>query len=253
LASYDHAYVRSFDERESLPDATLFGHLYRKRISAAIAEASRLPANAMIVDFGCAQGNLARELASAGYRVTGVESNRGFLDYAKTRDIESSVTWVCSDICLFTSGDQYDGAVLTEVIEHTAKPRDFINAAARVLRPGGLLIVSTPNGERLRQHLPSFSKWLASSDSTRNEVIGPAGEHHRFLFTRKELRSIVSERFSDIRFRPISSVLKNRATARLLRWRLTRQSLDAVEAAALATPFRRRLANQWLVTARRRA
>jgi 2-polyprenyl-3-methyl-5-hydroxy-6-metoxy-1,4-benzoquinol methylase len=252
---YDQAYVRSFDMRESPPESriTLFGHLYRQRTSAAAAQVGRLASNSLIVDLGCAQGNLARELASAGYRVTGVESNTDFLGYARAKDISSSVTWVCSDIREFAPGEQYDGALLTEVIEHTGKPREFVDAAARVLRPGGLLILTTPNGERIRQHLPTFSAWLAKPGSSANEVIGPAGEHHQFLFTKGELRDLLSDTFSDVRLRPISSVLRNRGTATLLKWRLTRQFLDALEATLLATPFQRWLANQWLVTARRKA
>jgi 2-polyprenyl-6-hydroxyphenyl methylase/3-demethylubiquinone-9 3-methyltransferase len=201
---------------------------------------------------GCAQGVIARELAQAGFLVTAVESNPDFLDYARTQDEQGQVRWVCSDIRAYAPTEPFDAAILAEVIEHTGRPHQLVEAAAQLLRPGGLLIVSTPNGDRLRQRLPTFSAWIASQNGLVDDAFGPAGEHHRFLFTRKELQAILAERFSEIRFHSISSVVQNTRTAPLLKWRLGRNALDAIEAALLATPLDGRCGNQLLVSGYRR-
>jgi len=94
-------------------------------------------------------------LAHAGFDVTGVELNQAFLDYARSRE-DIAVTWVCADLMEFQSERLFDVAVMGELVEHSGVPERLVTAAMRLIRPGGLLVLTTPNGKRLRQPLPTF-------------------------------------------------------------------------------------------------
>jgi SAM-dependent methyltransferase len=47
----------------------------------------------------------------------------------------------------------FDVAVMFDVIEHLFDPRAVLEATRRALRPGGLLVVSTPNYDALSRHV----------------------------------------------------------------------------------------------------
>jgi SAM-dependent methyltransferase len=50
----------------------------------------------------------------------------------------------------------FDGVVSIEVIEHVPDDRAFVRQIARVLRPGGWLVLSTPNGDYVKNEPPNF-------------------------------------------------------------------------------------------------
>jgi 2-polyprenyl-3-methyl-5-hydroxy-6-metoxy-1,4-benzoquinol methylase len=49
--------------------------------------------------------------------------------------------------------DRFDVVVLSEVVEHLTDPRTLLNEVHRILRPGGLLWATTPNGSGLSWRL----------------------------------------------------------------------------------------------------
>jgi len=57
-----------------------------------------------------------------------------------------------SNVWDFDAGS-FDLIIAVEIIEHLANPRRLINEAARILAPGGRLLLSTPNGSSLVQRL----------------------------------------------------------------------------------------------------
>lgn len=74
----------------------------------------------------------------------------------------------------------FDKIISFETIEHTGKYREMASEFARVLRPGGLLILSTPNRE------------VSSPDGI---IVNP---FHIQEFTCEELREILSRNFSNV-------------------------------------------------------
>ncbi len=255
LDCQDEEYVRAFDLKEWAPgtERTLVGHIYRQRIAAVCSAVVRGAVGPRVVDLGCAQGNIALELAAIGFEVTAVERNPAFLDYARSKDVGGQVTWMCAEIQEMPDLNCYDVAVLAEVIEHTGAPESLLKAVAALMREGGLLVITTPNGERLRSQLPTFSDWARHHPDRALIQFGPAGEHHQFLFTQAELGLLLSPSFEDLHCQPVSSIVWNRHTEFLLRLPGGRALLNRLEGFALALPpVSHRIANQWLVTARKR-
>jgi 2-polyprenyl-3-methyl-5-hydroxy-6-metoxy-1,4-benzoquinol methylase len=253
---HDQEFVRSFDRRDwdAGTEGTLFGHQYRQRVDAIYSAVRHHATGRKVADLGAAQGNISIGLARLGFKVTAVEQNQAFIEYAQTKKDSDLVEWRCADLRSFNSEDEFDAVVLGEVIEHTGTPERLLATVASVLRPSGVLVLTTPNGERIREHLPNFKDWRAAQTSVPEWVqFGPAGEDHQFLYTRDELIVVLSSSFDLVAFEPVGSATWNRLSARLLRIPGADKAGDALEVAAMRLDFvSRRIANHWLVVARRR-
>ena len=123
-----------------LVDADLLNeHLARYRFAARFAE------GAIVLDAGCGTGYGAAELSRAA-KVVGVDASAEAVDHAHANFSRAGVHFlraVCESLP-FADGS-FDLVVAFEVIEHLARWQDFLAEARRVLRPAGLLLVSTPN------------------------------------------------------------------------------------------------------------
>ena len=85
----------------------------------------------------------------------------------------------------------FDVAVWGEMIEHAAYPERILAEIRRVLKPQGWLILSTPNGERFRTGLPTFSQ-VKDRAPLEQHQFKPDGDGHLFLFERSELATILA-------------------------------------------------------------
>ena len=99
-------------------------------------------AGAKLLDLGAGTGALSLRLAKAGFQVTAadwVAQNFGAapqVEFARA-DLEGD----------FLAGHEgsYTALTAVEIIEHLENPRAFLRRAAKLLAPGGKLIVTTPN------------------------------------------------------------------------------------------------------------
>jgi len=96
-----------------------------------------LPRRAL--DLGAGRGELSTSLAARGYAVTAVERYPA--------QFEAQVPLVDADLNEpFPFVDaSFDTTMAIEILEHLENPRRFLRELARVLRPNGVAIVSTPN------------------------------------------------------------------------------------------------------------
>jgi 2-polyprenyl-6-hydroxyphenyl methylase/3-demethylubiquinone-9 3-methyltransferase len=97
------------------------------------------------LDVGCGAGLLAEPLARLGAELTAIDAATELIAVAREH---SSRMGIEID---YRAGDvqelegQFDLITCMEVIEHVADPAAFLKSIARLLAPGGLLILSTPN------------------------------------------------------------------------------------------------------------
>jgi len=99
-------------------------------------------ASGKLLEAGCARGDFLK-VASEHFRVWGVEPNPELAEAA------SRVAPVHQDIIERTPWSDFDVIASFHVIEHVDSPRSFIRAAADRLKPGGLLVLETPNIDSL--------------------------------------------------------------------------------------------------------
>ncbi|MFH1769723.1 MAG: methyltransferase domain-containing protein [Parcubacteria group bacterium] len=99
-----------------------------------------------ILDMGCGSGSLAKVLGEQGHTVYGADISPEALKLAKEH-IEKGF---CFD---FENGAwpddlmamKFDAIIATEVIEHLFDPESFIKKLKQLLKPNGMIIVTTPN------------------------------------------------------------------------------------------------------------
>ena len=99
---------------------------------------------ARILDIGCGTGYGTAELARDAKLAAGVDVSRDAVGYAREHYPECRFLQASADALPFAAGS-FDVLTGFEVIEHLPDWRRMLAAARRVLRPGGLFLVSTPN------------------------------------------------------------------------------------------------------------
>src|SRR5579859_4816014 len=162
---------------------------YMDRIEKVVdLVARRVPLGRTVAEIGCAQGNMSLLLAERGYKVQAIDLNPEFLNYSRMKYEKGDIEWVHSNLEDLEKDVRFDAIILAEIIEHCAWPEKVIQGALERLNPGGFLVVTTPNAEKVGEHLPTFSNF--NSEEKRKELekaqFGPAGEDHLFLFTMGE-------------------------------------------------------------------
>jgi 2-polyprenyl-3-methyl-5-hydroxy-6-metoxy-1,4-benzoquinol methylase len=153
------------------------------------------------LDLGSGDGRFSAELAGAGLQVVAADVAEEPLRRARARvpGLETSLIDEQGEWPLADAG--FDVVWAGEVIEHVADTGRWLSEVRRVLRPGGLLVLSTPAHGRLELLR------LALSPRAFAEHMHPLGEHLRF-FSRVSLSGLLREfRFEDVRVRSASGVL----------------------------------------------
>ena len=98
-----------------------------------------------VVDIGCGDGYLALEAARWARSVVGVDRSQKVLDRARAlaeRRGVKNVQWKKGDLARLPLRDgSVDVALLSQTLHHVRRPEDALAEAARVLRPGGRVLV----------------------------------------------------------------------------------------------------------------
>ncbi len=122
-------------------------HAYKLRILRQLFE-RYIPAGGRALDVGCGRSLFAEMGVPFPFRVVA-----GDLDVAsvgdRAREVPDQRWGVFDASALPFRSDTFDGLFAGEVIEHVPDARQTLSEWARVLRPGGIAIVTTPNRDRV--------------------------------------------------------------------------------------------------------
>jgi 2-polyprenyl-3-methyl-5-hydroxy-6-metoxy-1,4-benzoquinol methylase len=136
------------------------------------------------LDIGCATGMLIESLKQEGWEVRGVDVCRESAEYGiqhRGTDIFSGTL----EEARFPD-NSFSAIHFSHLIEHVPDPRGFLAEVRRVLKPGGLAIITTPNVDGFQARLFKHTWRSAIAD-------------HLILFSRTTLRRLVEESGFDIR------------------------------------------------------
>ncbi len=113
---------------------------------ARYAFAARLADGRRVLDSGCGTGYGVNELARSAAWVAGADIAPEATKYARSHASNGNTAFLqASAAALPFPAAVFDLVTAFEVIEHLASWRDLLSEARRVLAPGGLFLVSTPN------------------------------------------------------------------------------------------------------------
>jgi 2-polyprenyl-6-hydroxyphenyl methylase/3-demethylubiquinone-9 3-methyltransferase len=176
----------------------------------------RVLAGHKVLDIGCGGGLICEPLARLGADVTGVDPARENIMIA-TRHAERSglsIDYRASTVeDLVEKGDSFDVVLAMEVVEHVADVAAFLRACERVLRPGGLLLMST-----LNRTLRSFALAIVGAEYVLQWL--PRGTHNWEKFITPEELAAHARR-AGLKMRPAKGLLFDPLR---WEWRLSRDT-----------------------------
>lgn len=151
-----------------------------------------LPANAKVLDAGCGEGRHCHALAwhHPSCWVVGFDLNPDDLHTAKTRGNEffqalnqnPTLHYSCANgLQLPFKNASFDAVICSEVLEHIVEYSAFLDELNRIIKPGGLLLISVPRA------WPERICWALSR--AYHQV---AGGHVR-IFNRKQLANAITQ------------------------------------------------------------
>jgi 2-polyprenyl-3-methyl-5-hydroxy-6-metoxy-1,4-benzoquinol methylase len=149
--AWDHATHPEFYEyyaSQSQSDATLQRFRGTQSAVLRVASGTGMGAQLEVADIGCGAGTQARLWAERGHRVFGLDVNEPLIELARKRTREAGLDIqfdVGSATALPWTDQSMDVCLLPDLLEHVADWQSCLTEAARILRPGGLLYLSTTN------------------------------------------------------------------------------------------------------------
>ena len=166
---------RDYVDARALKLATM-----RRRLPVISAQA-RGP---RLLDVGCATGFFIEAALEAGFDAAGIELSPVAIRLARP-EVQARIT--CGDVntLLSTDSRRFDVVTAFDIIEHTLDPAAFLDDIGRVLAPGGLLVLSTPD----------TGHWLRTVMRARWPMLQP--DQHTYLFSKAAMRTLLVDRGYD--------------------------------------------------------
>jgi len=136
-----------------------------------------LPPGARILDLGCGNGIIAGELIDRGFHLTGIDISESGIEICKKKYPGAAfhVLSVTDENIRAVTGDGFDAIVSSEVIEHIYSPALFLRQCKVLLKPAGILVLTTPYHGYLKNLLLALSGQLTSHFQANHE-----GGHIKF-------------------------------------------------------------------------
>ncbi len=105
-----------------------------------------------ILDLGAGEGEFSRRLIEKDFKAIPVD---GFDIYWRNPEIPLIIANLDAEFAstVSQSGKQFDAIVAIEIIEHLENPYLFLRECAKLLKPNGLLFVTSPNVESITSRI----------------------------------------------------------------------------------------------------
>lgn len=133
-----------------------------------------------ILDVGCGGGLISMPLAQMGAQVTGIDANEHNVNaatkYAKDNKIDVDLKHTTVEKLLPKLKQSYDVVISLEVIEHVANPKEFVQNLTKLIKPGGMIVLSTIN-----RTLKSYVYAIVMAEYILGWVPKKTHDHNKFV------------------------------------------------------------------------
>jgi SAM-dependent methyltransferase len=195
---------------------------FRAKHRLVLDELRREQVAGVVADVGAGTGGLLDRLGAAGFRAIGMELDEGALDHARAAESRLALVRSVAEAVPVRSGGA-TAVTLLDVLEHLDDDVAALRELARVVGPGGLLLVAVP-----------AYQWAWSGHDVR---LG-----HRRRYSRTQLRAVAEEAGLDVRrcthfhswLTPVAYAVRRTPLRRLAKE-------DAAEEASMGSPWMNRL------------
>jgi 2-polyprenyl-6-hydroxyphenyl methylase/3-demethylubiquinone-9 3-methyltransferase len=134
-----------------------------------------------LLDIGCGGGLLTEPMARLGFGVTGVDPSTRNIGTAKAHAASSGLVIdyrASTAEALAVEGAAFDVVLNMEVVEHVADLRAYLRACAKLVKPGGLMVVATLNKTLKSLALAKIGaeyvlRWLPPGTHDWNRFVAP--------------------------------------------------------------------------------
>lgn len=160
-----------------------------------------------ILDIGCGAGVLCEPLARLGADVVGIDPASSNILAARrhAEDVGLSIDYRCTTAeALVHAGEQFDLVLAMEVVEHVPDTRMFLSACGRLVKAGGLMILSTIN-----RTLKSFAYAIVAAEYVLRLLPRGAHQWRRFVTPDEAGEALAA---SGLRLSDVSGVTLNLLT-----------------------------------------
>jgi SAM-dependent methyltransferase len=150
---------------------------------------SQLPKGARVLDVGAGSGDVLK-LLSNEFQVEGIEPSTYLADRIRARVDCPLFVGPFED---FHPEHRFDAVLFVDIIEHAADPRVLLEKAYSVLRPGGLVFISTLDSGSLLYRLgPLVGKLARALPIARYVLHRIFCRQHNWYFNKRVLRELVA-------------------------------------------------------------
>jgi 2-polyprenyl-3-methyl-5-hydroxy-6-metoxy-1,4-benzoquinol methylase len=181
-----------YDRQEVYGPVTWLGYAYayqrRKAETLKLIEEA-VPQGGRILDVAAAQGNFTLALAELGYRMVWNDLRADLADYVKLKYEVGQVDYQPGNVFDLGYKGEFDAVLITEIIEHVAHPDEFLTKIGEMVKPGGYVIMTTPNGAHFMNRLPKFEE-CKNPDQYESVQFQPNGDGHIFLLWPEEVLAL---------------------------------------------------------------
>jgi SAM-dependent methyltransferase len=189
--------LREFYESPDVPASS--GPDRAQRMARMLSEALHgVAAPACILDLGCGDGAAAQVAAqrNPGHRMAGIDWSAGNLNLARRRGLGVVRAGVGPQLPF--ADEVADVVIMSELIEHLVDTDSALDEVRRMLKPGGSLLLSTPNlAAWYNRGLVAFGVQPVFSEVSLRGVYGRPGSQvagHLHLFTQRALVGLLAAR-----------------------------------------------------------